>query len=105
MGDFNIDIKDCKLYHQIKLEHVIEINDLPQLINKPTRVTTHSASIVDHIYTSTPIFVKDLSIPAIAVIDNYTVRFTRFTGKLHVKRQQHIDHIINLKMNNSFQIC
>ena len=34
MGDFNIDIKDDKLCNT-KWKHVIEINDLHQLINKP----------------------------------------------------------------------
>ena len=68
MGDFNIDIKDDKPCNT-KIKHVIEINDLHQLINKPTRVTAHSESIIYHQYTSTPEFVKDLSIPAIAVSD------------------------------------
>ena len=57
MGDFNIDIKDDKLCHT-KMKHVIEINDLHQLINKLTRVTAHSESIIDHLYTSRPEFVK-----------------------------------------------
>ena len=68
MGDFNIDIKYDKLCNT-KMKHVIEINDLHQLINKLTRVTAHSESIIDHLYTSRPEFVKDLSIPAIVVSD------------------------------------
>ena len=59
MGDFNIDIKDGKLINT-KWKHVIEINDLRQLIDKPTRVTAHSETIIDHLYTSSPELVKDI---------------------------------------------
>ena len=51
MGDFNIDIKDGKLINT-KWKHVIEMNDLHQLIDKPTRVTAHSETKIDHLYTS-----------------------------------------------------
>ena len=46
MGDFNIDMKDGKLCYT-KWKHVIEINDLHLLINKPTPVTAHSESIME----------------------------------------------------------
>ena len=108
MGDFNIDIKDGKLCNT-KWKHVTKINDLHQLINEPTRVTAHSESITDHLYTSTPEFVKDLSIPAISVTDHYPVQFNRLTGKLHVKRQQYTTiryrSYNNLMKSNSFHIC
>ena len=88
MGDFNIDNKEGKLINT-KWKHVIEINDLHQLIDKPTRVTAHSETIIDHLYTSSPELVKDIFIPTIAVSDHYPIQFTRVTSKSHIKRQQH----------------
>ena len=88
MGDFNIDIKAGKLSNT-KWKHVIQTNDLHQLIDEPTRVTAHSETIIDHLYTTTPESVKDIHIPKVAVSDHYPIQFTRLTGKSHIKRQQH----------------
>ena len=83
MGDFNIDIKAGKLSNT-KWKHVIQTNDLHQLIDEPTRVTAHSETIIDHLYTTTPESVKDIHIPKVAVSDHYPIQFTRLTGKSHI---------------------
>ena len=54
VGDFNIDLSNstnslCKHVHDMCQKLNIE-----QLINKPTRVTSTSSTIIDHIYTSVP---------------------------------------------------
>ena len=99
MGDFNIDIKAGKLSNT-KWKHVIQTNDLHQLIDEPTRVTAHSETIIDHLYMTTPESVKDIHIPKVAVSDHYPVQFTRLTGKSHIKRQQHT--IIQYRSINNF---
>ena len=99
MGDFNIDIKAGKLSNT-KWKHVIQTNDLHQLIDEPTRVTAHSETIIDHLYTTTPESVKDIQIPKVAVSDHYPIQFTRLTGKSHIKRQQHT--IIHYRSINNF---
>ena len=88
MGDFNIDIKDRNLCNT-KWKHVVETNDLHQLIKEPTRITAHSSTIIDHLYTSKPDFVMDLLVPNIAVSDHFPIQFTRVTGKSHTKRNFH----------------
>ena len=99
MGDFNIDIKAGKLSNT-KWKHVIQTNDLHQLIDEPTRVTAHPETIIDHLYTTTPESVKDIHIPKVAVSDHYPIQFTRLTGKSHIKRQQHT--IIHYRSFNNF---
>ena len=49
MGDFNIDLK---LNPNKKWQNLIELFDLSQLVNDPTRVTETSSTIIDHIYTT-----------------------------------------------------
>ena len=99
MGDFNIDIKAGKLSNT-KWKHVIQTNDLHQLIDEPTRVTAHSETIIDHLYTTTPESVIDIHIPKVTVSDHYPIQFTRLTSKSHIKRQQHT--IIHYRSINNF---
>ena len=87
MGDFNIDIKD-RNFCNTKWKHVVETNDLDQLIKEPTR-STASSTIIDHLYTSKPDLVMDLLVPNIAVSDHFPIQFTRVTGKSHTKRNFH----------------
>ena len=68
---------------------MVETNDLHQLIKEPTRITAHSSTIIDHLYTSKPDLVMDLLVPNIAVSDHFPKQFTRVTGKYHTKRNFH----------------
>ena len=57
-GDINIDIlcpsnSNCKKYM-----NVLNQFDLKQIVNKPTRVTKDTASLIDHIIVSHPELVK-----------------------------------------------
>ena len=53
MGDFNIDLIDC---HNSKVENYINVcleNNFVPCITQPTRITDHSATLVDHILLKT----------------------------------------------------
>jgi hypothetical protein len=52
-GDFNIDLLKYETHKKTNdfIDDMISHNFIP-LITKPTRVTTHSATIIDHIYTN-----------------------------------------------------
>ena len=88
MGDFKIDIKDEQLCNTI-WKHAMEINDLKQLIKKPTRITAKYSKNIDHLYTSKPDLVVYLSVPNIAVSDHFPIKFTRVNGKTNIKRNMH----------------
>ena len=74
MGDFNIDLK---LNPYKKWQNLIELFDLPQLVNDPTRVTETSSTIIDHIYTTHPENIKESFVSTYALSDHFPVCFTR----------------------------
>ena len=82
MGDINVnvDIQNATLTC-IKRKHITELHDLHQLIQEPTRITAHSATLIDHLYVTTPENVTESFVPKIAVSDHYPICFTRSTAK------------------------
>jgi len=51
MGDFNIDMK-IKNYYQNKLVRTMYLAGLKQLVNEPTRITDHSETIIDLVFSN-----------------------------------------------------
>ena len=94
MGDVDFNYKNGNFSCQ-KWKHIIELNDLQQVINKPTRITAHSETVIDHVYVTTPenvaniLFPLSLSVISIAVSDHYPTCFTRTTAKTKIKRHDH----------------
>ena len=90
MGDVNFDYNNRNFSCQ-KWKHIIELNNLHQVTNKPTRITAHSETVIDHVYVTTPENVADIFVPSIAVSYHYPACFTRTTAKIPSK-----DMIINV---------
>ena len=88
MGDLNFDYKNGNFSCQ-KWKHVIELNDLHQVINKPTRITAHSETAIDHVYVTTPENIADIFVPSIAVSNHFPTCFIRTTAKNTIKRHNH----------------
>ena len=55
LGDFNA---DCTNRIPPHLQHIISTNNLYQLVNKPTRITEHTSTIIDLILTPCPDLIK-----------------------------------------------
>ena len=55
---------------------------LTQLVSEPTRVTSDSSTLIDHIYANCPENVNSLNIPKIGLSDHFPIFFTR---KMHVQ--------------------
>ena len=51
LGDFNINLLSDEAQSRTP-SHSLEAFEFLQLIKEPTRVTAHSATLVDHIYTN-----------------------------------------------------
>ena len=79
LGDINRDL----LNNQINKawSDYIEPFGLTQLVSEATRVTSHSRTLIDHIYSNCPENVNSLDVPKIGLSDHFPVFFTR---KLHV---------------------
>ena len=88
LGYFNINLlgKDTQAR---TWSHSFEAYDFSQLIKEPTRVTAHSATLIDHIYSYQPDKITDCFVPTTALSDHYPVCFTRQTSKLQTKKRNH----------------
>ena len=73
----------------IKWKHITELHDLYQLIQEQTRITAHSATLIDHLYVTTTENVTESSVPKIAVSDHYPICFTRSRAKRQLRRHDH----------------
>ena len=72
MGVFNIDLCKCN-----KLQTMMEVNGLHQVITQPTRVPLKSETLIDHIYVNEKSNFTQGGVVPIGVIDHhliYTVR-------------------------------
>ena len=87
MGDINVDLSNQETANK-SLRHILELHDLTQMVKAPTRITSHSKTLIDHIYASHPHHVYNVSVPIIALSDHYPVCFTRKAG-YNIKRNMH----------------
>ena len=55
LGDLNVDLTPgITSATAIKLQHILDIYGLDQLITEPTRVTMNSCTLIDHCITNSP---------------------------------------------------
>ena len=101
MGDFNINLLSVETQSQT-WSHSLETFDFSQLVKEPTRVTAHSATLIDHVYTNQPNKITEGFVPKNALSDHYPVCFTRYTSKLLTKKRNQniikIDYLRFLKI-------
>ena len=89
MGDLNIDFNTENHSPDNKYWlNTIELHDLTQLIDVPTRVTCHSSTIIDHIYTTNPELISNIFVPNVALSDHFPICFSRHVDKIS-KRSEH----------------
>ena len=93
LGDMNIDLLHHMTHktnrgqppHNHKVKKLLQIlrdNNLSQIIDKPTRVTQDSKTLIDHIYVSHSSNIIHKSVPTFSVSDHYPVCVTRKISKL-----------------------
>ena len=88
VGDFNYDISFC--HHNKRWLDFIECQCLHQLVDKPTRVTKTSATMLDHLYVSNPELITEVQIPHVTISDHYPVCFTKcYKHKNHKELNSH----------------
>ena len=83
MGDFNIDLLKFQSHEKTKyfIESMLTTGYLP-VITKPTRVTDHSATLIDHIYSNS----KSLNYKSGIVITDVADH----VGTFYASRKKHI---------------
>ena len=77
-GDYNINFNFSStcLYSNTKWAKLIKDFELHQHITVPTRVTRNSSSIMEHVYSTCPNFVPEISVPEIGISDHFPVAIT-----------------------------
>ena len=97
MGDMNIDLMNHNVNNSLcsgsakKLVKMLENVRLNQIICDPTRVTSHSKTLIDHVYVSDPTNIIHSCVPVYAASDHYPVCITR--------------KFVKSKQNSGKQIC
>ena len=76
MGDMNIDLLQCQSHIKTNdyLDNLFSNGVIPE-ITKPTRITSHSATLIDHIYTNKPNFTFSSGIILTDISDNFGTFF------------------------------
>ena len=90
IGDFNYDILKSDNYSKSWLE-LMESMNFNQLVNDPTRVTSNSATLIDHVFSNTPLDISNVTVPYYAMSDHYRYPFciTRKISSNHLKGPVH----------------
>ena len=78
VGDINRDLLNDQI--QRAWSDYIEPFGLTQLVFEPTRITSESRTLIDHIYTNSPENVKYVLVPKIGLSDHFPIFLTR---KMH----------------------
>ena len=103
LGDLNCDVmkadKDSNTPTK-KIKSLYELYLLSQLINKPTRVSMTTSSLIDHIVTSTPGKISDSGVIHTGISDLvFAIR------KIYVvKKDEHSIEIRNMKNFNENKV-
>ena len=85
IGDFNIEYLDCS---NKKWLNFIQLFDLKQLVNSPTRINQNSSFLIGHIYCSNPENIFDCYVPQYSISDHFPICFTR-KSNAKIKKTTH----------------
>ena len=84
-GDFNIDL----LQPKPKWHHNYTMYGLQQLVDKPTRVTDSSSTLIDHIYTNTKAHVAEVCVPPCGCSDHDPICITWYKKRIKIPKVGH----------------
>ena len=99
LGDFNCNF----LYKNNKMEQIMKSSKLTQLIDKPTRTTSHSVTLLDMIVTNAPALALHVDVIPCPVADHDLISVTLDIAKS--KRQPKIKTFRQLKNYSPEILC
>ena len=77
LGDLNVDLTPgITSANAIKLQHILDIYGLDQLITEPTRVTMNSRTLIDHCITNSPNKIAKSGVVHLAISDHALICMT-----------------------------
>jgi exonuclease III len=87
MGDFNVDIQKNS-GNTDKLSSLMESFQFDQLIKEPTRVTTSSATLIDHVYVTCPEKITFTKVLQLSISDHFAV-VAVYANKSNIREEGH----------------
>ena len=69
-GDLNYNFSNGSTSNAM-WNNIVNSYNFHQLINMPTRVTSTSSTIIDHLYTNCPDNITGIKIPELSISDHY----------------------------------
>ena len=100
LGDFNCDfMPDCCDSNYNELRNISDIYNLTQLIESPTRVTLHSSSLIDLIFTNRPDRVVCSGVAHLGISDHSLIYVYR---KLSIPSESKGDNNVRIRYFNKF---
>ena len=76
-GDFNIDILSShKSYTAERLNDMMQLNNLTEIVKEHTRVTDISHTFIDHMYVNNVSHLQEVKVPRMTISDHYAVCMT-----------------------------
>ena len=88
LGDFNFDILKPVGSSRVWIELMESFNPT-QLVDKPTRISQHSSTLIGHIFSNAPNNISYISVPHYSISDHLPVCLTRITRNLADKGSVH----------------
>ena len=99
LGDFNFDLSrpvgSSKSW--IDLMHSFNFS---QLVTIPTRVSCHSSTLIDHVYTNRPQNINNVRVPNYSISDHYPVCFSYKLSGAYIKGPIH--KVVNYRSLKKF---
>lgn len=88
VGDYNFDISTlndkCKPWVDL-----MESLNFTQMVSKPTRVTSNTSTIIDHVFSNRPSLISSSDVKLYSISDHYPVCFTRNVSCSTLKNSKH----------------
>lgn len=76
LGDFNYNYVNNGSVNN-SWNNITNAHNFTQFVDKPTRVTTTTSNIIDHIYSNRPANITNIQVPFLTLSDHFPVCFTR----------------------------
>ena len=87
LGDFNICMKNKNSDIYKKYSNILNMYALEQLISKPTRISSSSSSLIDHILCNTSEKICQSGVIEVGISDHFAIFCTRKTTREHTGKQ------------------
>ena len=99
LRDLNFDILRPEGSSRVWLGLMATFN-FTQLVDSPTRVTSHFSTLIDHVFTNTPCNILETNVPSYSISDHFPICITRKPNK--PSSQGHVHKFITYRKMDSF---